>query len=114
MPKLPPRWIGTFWSERYSYCYFWTWVRGEFKLHFNDLTTDFTTPFTIRYTGEYKWNEEISGEFKCKNGQCKAYLPRMKIYFTVNSNEDDVIKGTYMIPKPQDYGTFELKISYPT
>lgn len=102
-------WKGTFWSEKHSYLYFWTWVKGEFYLQFDTLVDDLTSPCRLVYTGNHNEGEKIKGTATYKNGCFKASLGDIEMHFFVHyiDEDEDLIEGKY-ITEDEDYGTFTL------
>lgn len=100
------KWSGYFSSSVYTFIV--TFVKGSIEVELGEAGTEYTSECKVKYTGRYRYNQEMSGSLQAKGDSFQCEVGGMTINFKVESRSDKYISGSYSIESPYDAGTFNL------
>ncbi len=100
------KWSGYFSSSVYSFII--TFVKGSIDVELGEPGSEFVSDCKVKYTGRYRYNQEITGSLHGKGDSFECHVGGMTINFKVGSRSERYISGTYSIESPYDEGTFNL------
>lgn len=100
------KWSGYFTSNVYSFVI--TFVKGSIEVELGEPGAEFTSTCKVKYTGRYRYNQEMTGSLLAKGDSFECNVGGMTINFKVGSRSEKYISGTYSIENPYDEGTFNL------